>query len=231
MKKLKILSILVLAMLVLIACGEELQKPDAESEEPIQSMNSDPYPGTDYDKIGQVLENSTYLRGQAATFMDLTKEICKTSSPDKELSKQIQDFVEQNKKSESSEVGDFDSICKKGDNTYVIFESKGPAKLVSLWRDKKTFEFFKDENNKIVHFGSDNAVAFFPEILNGKSLIYISEKDIPVYYWTFYMLDQKTIQSTLIEQCELEFEYGAKNSFVIADKSELKCTKEYKLVN
>lgn len=220
---------LALTALILSACAEELKETGPKAEAPMQSKAGDPV--TDYDKISQVLENSTYLRGQAATFINLTKEICKNSSTDKELTGQIQDFVEQNKKDENSGIGDFDSVCQKGDNTYVIFESKGPAKLVSLWKDKKTFEFFKDEKNELAYYGSDATVAFFPEVLNGKSIVYVSAKDIPIYYWTFYLLDQKNMQSTLIEQCELEFEYGAKNSLILADKSELTCDKTYKLVN
>lgn len=229
MKKFRIVLMLALTALILSACAEELKETGPKEEAPIQSKTGDPV--TDYDKISQVLENSTYLRGQAATFKNLTDKNCKDAKLIEELKEQIGEINEGNKNSPNNEIGPIKEACEKNGRTYVVFESKGPANLISLWEGGKTFEFFKDEKNETAFYGSDATVAFFPEVLNGKSIVYVSAKDEPVYSWTFYLLDHETTQSTLIEQCELEFEYGAKNSFIMADKSELRCEKQYKLVN
>ncbi len=253
MKKIVLLS----TMLILTACSNEpiaqpIQSPITEEKslsvekEVVQATEkSKPStsPGTsEISKISekpttvtQVLQKATYLIGKVISQKELADEYCQNSGygllPDQNaldnLSGQVKDFLIANKDNEN--INDLFSVCKKGENIYVLFTSRDGSYSVSLWENKSNFKFFKDENGSVEYFGGDGTVTSFITDGEGENtLIYSVSKDIPYVIWRIYILDPKIVQSRLAEKCKLEFEYDSKTSTMNIDKSTLTCDKEYK---
>lgn len=249
MKKLIFLVIGLSALIIFVSCSSN---QDGDKKR-------DPFPGTDFNKISEVLNNSTYLMKQSVNFERATEKNCTKSKRDifgekyddnssiemldakemqqelvrivgntqtaQNLTQQIKTFFDANKNTD--DVGDFGDVCKKDDNIYVLFDPKYPGVTISLWKDGKTLEFFK-ENNEVAYFGGGTTMSIFLEVFGDKSLIEMMSTDISAYYWTFDLIDPKTMKAETVEQCQLEFDYDDKTFFVNADKFELTCDKEYK---
>ncbi|MBI5754056.1 hypothetical protein HZA40_02860 [Candidatus Peregrinibacteria bacterium] len=155
------------------------------------------------------------------------KRIIGNESTVKEFTKQAKAFYDANKSSD--DMGDLIGVCKKGENIYVLFSPKAPGYFITLWKDQKSFEYFKNKLNGKESFGGDNAVSsLLIDALDGKSLVLTISKDIPDIYWTVNLLDPGTLIVTEIEKCTLKFEYTVKPPALNADSSTLSCEKQYK---
>lgn len=145
----------------------------------------------------------------------------------KEFTKQVKIFYDANKSGD--DMGDLIGVCRKNQNVYVLFAPKGPGYSLTLWKDQKSFEYFRNEQHGIELFGADSGVSsLLIDQLGGKNFILTISKDMPDIYWTVNSLDPENLQSTPIEQCKLTFEFTAKPYFVNTDKSTLSCEKQYK---
>lgn len=122
---------------------------------------------------------------------------------DKELAQKIaKDGLEilDATKNDEIQIYGFSTICKTNKNIYAILPTSELAPKIALWSEEEGFKIFEET------FSGGLGMGFFPEVLEGKSLLYVFGGDPTEYSWVFYSLDHENMQAGIIEQCTVSEE-------------------------
>ncbi len=193
----KLIPTIILLLFITTACT---QPPVTEEPiEPAEEVETSTEPTEPTEEI--TFENATYLR-QKSEYLEEKNEEFKTA-----LDKYCGETYEEKNKdefysqlllllTEDETVSEMIEVCVTESNVYVVFGEYSPGRKVADWNEQNGFTFYEN-------FHPGIKTAFYPEVLNGDSLIDAWEWD-HMYLWRYYKLDNEDHSTTLIEDCILE---------------------------